>query len=272
MVGVGSSSLPFPIKRRVMAHSDSSLGMSSSDKEGMILKVIGLLFFAFLLVGPMPADDYVVQRGDSPSAIAQKKKVPVDLLQRANPDIDWTKLKPGEKLSLPDRYTVKAGDTLYSLCRLWGVDQASVLALNDLVGPSALRSGQLVFIPAPKVTGRSVPPPVAASFWPVEKTPKNEGDKLKSVTFGTSGETFRSVSSGAVVFQGEFRGVGRVLLVQRDDKTVFGYGNFESSSVEFGQTVARGQLLGVTSSRPSQKLSFFAFRQTDSLDVFTVKR
>jgi len=255
-----------------MAHSDSSLRMFPSDKEGMIPKGIGLLFFAFLLVTPVPADDYVVQKGDSPSVIAQKKKVPGDLLQRANPDMDWTKLKPGDRLAIPERYTVKTGDTLYSLCRGWGVDQGAVLALNDLSSPTALRVGQVLFIPAPKTAVKVSPVSVSPAFWPVEKPPKNENDKLKSVTFGTSGEPFRSVSSGTVVFQGEFRGVGRVMMIQRDDKTVFAYGNFEKSAVEFGQAVTRGQVLGATSSRPAQKLAFFAFRQTESLDVFTVRR
>lgn len=255
-----------------MAHSDSSLRIPRSDKEGMILKVISLLFFALVLGGPIFADDYLVQKGDTPSGIALKKKVPSDLLQRANPDVDLAKLKPGDHLVVPDRYSVKAGDTLYTLSRLWGVDQAAVLALNDLSGPSALKTGQILFLPVPKAAVKGAPSAAPGSFWPVEKTPRNEGDKLKSVTFATQGESFRSVSSGTVVFQGEFRGVGRVLLVQRDDKAVFAYGNFESSLVEFGQSVSRGQLLGATSSRPSQRLAFFAFRQTETLDVFTLKR
>jgi LysM repeat protein len=255
-----------------MAHSDSSFRMSASDKEGMIPQGIGLLFFAFLLLGPLAAEDYVVVKGDTATAVSAKKKVSAELLQRANPDEDWTKLKPGEHLFVPDKYTVKAGDTLYSLCRTWGVDQAAVLALNDLAGAAVLKSGQVLYIPAPKPVVKTAATVVPASFWPVDKTPKSEGDRLKSVSFATAGEAFRSVSSGTVVYQGEFRGVGRVLLVQRDDKTVFAYGNFENSSVEFGQAISRGQVLGTTSSRTSQRLAFFAFRQTESLDVFTAKR
>jgi len=253
-----------------MTQSDSSFRVNASDKEGMVPKGISLLFFAFLLIATVAAEDYPIQKGDSASAVAQKNKVPADVLQRANPDFDWAKAKPGDRLFVPDRYLVKSGDTLYSLCRSWGVDQSAVLALNNLAGPTALRSGQLLFIPAPKAALKSAT--AGGVYWPVDKTPKSEGDKLKSVTFPTSGEPFRSVSGGTVVFQGEFRGVGRVLMVQRDDKAVFAYGNFESSAVEFGQSVSRGQVLGTTSSRPSQKLSFFAFRQTDPLDVFTIRR
>jgi len=250
--------------------NDSSFWASASDKEGMIPKGVGLLFFALLVMGPLFAEDYLVAKGDSAAAVAAKKKLPTDLLQRANPDQDWTKLKPGDHLLVPERYTVKPGDTLYSLCRQWGVDQAAVMALNNL-SSSTLKSGQTVYIPAPKAAV-STSVPGTTAFWPVDKTPKSESDRLKSVSFGTAGENFRSVSSGTVVYEGEFRGVGRVLFVQREDKTIFAYGNFESSSVQFGQAVTKGQTLGTTSNRPSQRLTFFAFRQTESLDVFSTKR
>jgi len=261
-----------------MVFSDLSFRIWISDKEGMIPKGVGLLFFVLVLLGPLWSEPYLVQKGDTGSSIASKHKIPSELLRKVNPDLDWQHLKVGDRLTLPERYVVKAGDTLYSLCRGWGVDQADVLALNNLSGPSALNKGQTLFLPAKaKVSGPAAPvaetpATLGATLWPVDKPPRPEGDKLKSVTFATTGENFRSVSPGTVVYLGEFRGVGRVLLVQSPDKTVFAYGNFENATVEFGQSVSRGQVLGATSSRISQKLSFFAFRQTDSLDVFTVKR
>jgi murein DD-endopeptidase MepM/ murein hydrolase activator NlpD len=260
-----------------LAFSDSSFRTVTSDKEGMMPRVIGLLFFALAVLVPVHAEDYVLLKGDTLAGIASKTKVPVDLLQRANPDMDLQHLKAGAALSIPGRYTVKAGDTLYSLCRLWGVDQAAVLALNGWPANYNLKRGQTVYYPAAATSPTPTPATVAAPasgpvFWPVDRKPHPEGDKLKSVTFATTGEAFRSVSSGTVVYLGEFRGVGRVLLVQGADKTVFAYGNFESAEVQFGQNVSRGQVLGVTSPRPSQKLSFFAFLQSDPLDVYSAKR
>jgi len=239
--------------------------MELSDKEGMIQKVIGLLFFSLLLVLTAAADDYVIQKGDTAGVIAQKKKIPTEVLKRANPELDLEKLKAGESLSLPERYSVKAGDTLYSLSRLWKVDLALVLEWNGLTAASVLKAGQTLFVPFKSRV-------VVGPFWPVEKKPHAEEDKLKAVTFSTTGEPFRSVSAGTVIYQGEFRGVGRVLMVQAEDKVVFAYGNYESSLVEYGQAVTKGQVLGNTSPRTSQKLSFFAFKQNESLDVFAVKR
>lgn len=260
-----------------MTRSDSSFRMLRSDIEGMIPKGIGLLFFVLVALVPVAAEDYLVQRGDTGTSIAQKHKIPADVLQRANPDSSWQKLKVGERLVVPERYEVKAGDTLYSLSRSWGVDQSAVLALNGLAASSTLKVGQVLYLPPttkakPTTVATTTSPTSASVFWPVDRTPRPEGDKLKAVTFATVGESFRSVSSGTVVYLGEFRGVGRVLLVQGADKSVFAYGNFESPAVEFGQTVSRGQVLGQTSSRSSQKLYFFAFRQSDPLDVFTAKR
>lgn len=258
-----------------MTRSDSSFWMVTSDIEGMIPQGIGLLFFVLLLAMPLTAEDYVIQKGDTATSIAAKRKLSSEVLQRANPNSDWKRLQVGERLLIPDRYVVKSGDTLYSLCRSWGVEQSAVLALNGLTASSALKVGQVLFVPppsAPKKAPAPTSPTSSSVFWPVERTPHAEGDRLKSVTFATSGEAFRSVSSGTVAYLGEFRGVGRVLLVQTPDKTVFAYGNFESAAVEFGQSVTRGQVLGTTSSRNSQKLSFFAFRKTDPLDVFTTKR
>jgi murein DD-endopeptidase MepM/ murein hydrolase activator NlpD len=259
--------------------------MVASDKEGMMPRVIGLLFFALALLVPAQAEDYILQKGETLGSVAGKKKVSVDLLVRANPELDAQHLKVGTTLNVPERYVVKSGDTLYSLCRIWGVEQAEVAALNGWPAAFTLMKGQVVFIPRGARSGSVAPtaslsptpvpaPPVASSsvFWPVERKPHPEGDKLKSVTFATTGEPFRSVSSGTVVYLGEFRGVGRVLLVQGADQSVFAYGNFESAEVQFGQSVSRGQILGATSPRSSQKLMFFAFQQSDPLDVFSAKR
>jgi LysM repeat protein len=238
----------------------------------MNLKGVGLFFLALLgVASPVQAGDYVVLKGDSVTTVAQKQKLSVELLRRANPEVDWEHLKAGARLTVPDRYVVKTGDTLYSLARGWGVDQSAVLALNGLAGPGALKSGQILFIP-PSAPVRTTVPAVSSSYWPVERTPKATGDKLKSVTFATSGEPFRAVAPGTVLYIGEFRGAGRMLLVQASDKVVFAYGNFEDSTVAFGQVVVKGQVLGTTSSRSSQKLIFFAFKDSEPLDVLTVKR
>lgn len=244
----------------------------------MTRKLFGLLSFLFIGAGVLWAGSYTVQKGDTGTLLSGRVKVPLAILEKANPGLDWKRLKVGDQLQVPERHQVQPGETLYSLSRSWGFDVATVVQFNGLASNSALKAGQVLFVPPsgsakrPTTAAVVASPPPKAIQWPVDRKPIEEKDKLKSVTFATNGESFRSVSSGTVAYLGEFRGVGRVLLVQRSDKSVFGYGNFETANVSFGQTVQTGDVLGVSSRRANQKLFFFAFRGSEPLDVFSPKR
>jgi len=262
--------------------------VQATDIEGMIHRMVCLLFFV-LVVSPFArAETFIVSHGDTPSQIAASHSIPLALLKKANPGFDWIHLKTGDKVLVPGRYQVKPGDTLYSLGRQWHVEVALLLDWNHLGSPDALKSGQTLYFPeAPQGATPSSPSSVtpeknsenpshpvstASLFWPVASSPHKESDRLKSVTFASTGEEFRSVASGTVVFLGEFRGVGRVLLVQSIDGLIYAYGNFASAEVAFGQSVIKGTALGRTSSQEGQRLRFFIFRNKDALDPFVIKR
>lgn len=227
-----------------------------------------------LVLASVHAKDYQVLKGDSLSAIATKNHVSMDSVRRANPSVDWAKLRVGTAVVIPDVYTVKPGDTLYSLARNWGLEQSVLLEFNGISSPS-LKVGQVLYLPvsAAKTSPHAAVPTVTdGPFWPVSVKPEPSNDRFHSVRFATTGESFASVSSGVVVYLGDFRGIGRVLFVQRTDGTVFAYGNFDSAEVGFGQSVIRGQVLGKSSSRENQKLTLFAFRGSKNLDIFTLLR
>ncbi len=46
-------------------------------------------------------DEYIVKAGDGGTKIAKGAGVSIGELQAVNPGVDWTKLKPGQKLKLP---------------------------------------------------------------------------------------------------------------------------------------------------------------------------
>ena len=48
-------------------------------------------------------DEYIVKAGDTGTKIAKANGVSVSDLQAVNPGIDWTKLKPGNKVKLPKK-------------------------------------------------------------------------------------------------------------------------------------------------------------------------
>jgi LysM repeat protein len=53
--------------------------------------------------GPVVAGpgEYVVKAGDSGAKIARANGCSLTDLQKVNPNVNWTKLKPGDKIKLP---------------------------------------------------------------------------------------------------------------------------------------------------------------------------
>ncbi len=81
---------------------------------------------------------YTVQKGDSLYSIAKKFGITVDELKKANNKTS-NLLTIGETLNIPDNntspgrvHTVQAGDTLYSIARLYNTTVSDVMRLNNL--------------------------------------------------------------------------------------------------------------------------------------------
>lgn len=145
--------------------------------------------------------DYVVVKGDTLGKIAKKNGVTLKALKDANPGVIPTKLKVGQKLTLPaggssaatastgvsagaatadvsgDTYTVKSGDTLTKIAKANGTTVKALEAANGL-STTKIKVGQKLKIPvkadaaasAPTVDSTPAPamPPVPA---PVETAP-----------------------------------------------------------------------------------------------------
>jgi LysM repeat protein len=122
---------------------------------------------------------YVVQAGDTLSAIALQCQVPLAALQAANPNSD--PLAIGRILAVPGSpaapamvpasqvapaspqdsaratapagsatlYVIRAGDTLSALALRFGTTVAVLARYNGLTDPNRLRVGQILRIPAP---------------------------------------------------------------------------------------------------------------------------
>ncbi|HEU6448343.1 MAG TPA: LysM peptidoglycan-binding domain-containing protein [Verrucomicrobiae bacterium] len=114
--------------------------------------------------------EYVVVRGDTLGKIAKAHGVSVKALEAANPNVVPTKLKVGQKLTIPAggtstssatstaapmdnsmggevTYTVKSGDTLTKIAKAKGVTVKAIEAANNL--PSTkIYVGQKLKIPA----------------------------------------------------------------------------------------------------------------------------
>ena len=120
-------------------------------------------------LAPAAGSDYVVVKGDSLAKIAKKNGVTVKALQAANPGVVPTKLKIGQKLSIPAggstssssaaptsavsgdtmtaSYTVKSGDTLTKIAKAHGTSVKAIEAANGL-STTKIKVGQKLKIPS----------------------------------------------------------------------------------------------------------------------------
>ena len=125
--------------------------------------------------------EHVVTKGDNFSTIAKKYSIGVNSIAKANPGVDSSRLKIGQKLSIPpaeagtpktvkgnensaaaDAYVVKSGDTLGRIAREHKTTVKSLRDANRLK-TDAIKVGQKLKLPAATIapsTGTKSPAPI----------------------------------------------------------------------------------------------------------------
>jgi LysM repeat protein len=119
------------------------------------------------------ATEHVIAKGETFGVLAKKYGVSTKALQQANPGVDSTKLKIGQKINIPPKppggsaspsasgakaaepevglgetlYTVKKGDTLTKVSKSSGVSVKAIRAANSL-RTDQLKPGQKLKLPA----------------------------------------------------------------------------------------------------------------------------
>ena len=136
------------------------------------------------------AQEYVIAKGDTFSSIAKKLGVSVKAIEQANPDVQPTKLKIGQKIQVPapaaasaagapaaaastdaaaggdeQTYSVKSGDTLTKIASQFGVTIKALRSENSLT-TDKIKVGQKLKIPA-----KTSAPAPAAPAAPAAPTP-----------------------------------------------------------------------------------------------------
>jgi len=110
---------------------------------------------------------YTVQAGDGLMAIGRKFDVSQAEITAANPNINEN-IKVGQKLYIPVKnssqppvkqqdnskevveHKVEAQQTFFAICKIYGVSQEEVLALNKGLEPAQIKIGQIIKIPVVK--------------------------------------------------------------------------------------------------------------------------
>ncbi|MCC7071357.1 MAG: peptidoglycan DD-metalloendopeptidase family protein [Deltaproteobacteria bacterium] len=167
--------------------------------------------------------------------------------------------------SAPGRmHTVAAGETVWDIARQSGLSVEEIVEVNGLRSADEIAAGQVLYLPAGALPSIDVPPSAervepspaaplgtASLVWPAD------GVVLRSFASGKrafeglliaapAGTPVRAVSAGEVAFVGDDKtALGLLVIVKHDDELASIYGHLESAAVSAGQTVGRGQTLGV---------------------------
>jgi LysM repeat protein len=138
-------------------------------------------------VNEIPGTEYVVVKGDTFAKIAKKNGVSVKAIQAANPGVEPTKLKVGQKLSIPassggaaamtggpvstgsgvagETYTVKSGDSLTKIAKMHNTTIKAIRAENNLT-TDHIKVGQKLKIPTRAEAAAPAPAPAPVAPMP----------------------------------------------------------------------------------------------------------
>ncbi len=219
--------------------------------------------------------EYTVGKGDTISGIAQKYGVSVDTVRWANEIGAETALKPGQTIKISPVtgvvHKVKKGDTVYSVAKYYGVDPQAVVdyPFNTFTNDETfeLAVGQILIVP----DGELPKPQAAPRQYLAQQTP-NAGTVAASGVFiwptsGAISQSFRwyhraidianktgtpilAADAGKIIVAGwpDNIGYGNRVMIDHGNGYITLYGHMSKVLVEIGQTVKRGDTIGLMGS------------------------
>jgi len=165
---------------------------------------------------------------------------------------------------------VKRHQTLWRICKTYGVDINEVARVNHIQDPSKIRVGQKIFIPRAKRVlkvdiyiddiggrrGRSEDPKKIALArgrfsWPVRgKVTREFGirgtTKHDGIDISAPRDTpIKAANSGRVLYSGsEIKGYGNIIIIEHEQGFTTVYAHNDVNDVSEGEKVGRGQIIG----------------------------
>ena len=206
---------------------------------------------------------------------------------------------PVEKPSSPLKtkgvtHVVERHQTLYRICKTYGVDLKGVASLNSIIDPSKIETGQRIFIPgAKKVLKVEIYiDDVAAEqgekskiaykkldfIWPVEgkisdvfkeaESKKHQGIDISSPV----GTPIKASNAGKVIYSNNgIKGYGNLIILRHSEEYVTVYAHNQVNLVEEGTWAEKGQIIGKvgeTGRATGPHLHFEIRRNNKPLDPF----
>lgn len=171
----------------------------------------------------------------------------------------------------PATYTVRRGDTLYSISWRHGLDYHDVARWNGIGRDYVIRPGQVLKLYSGRSTSRSAraqPAPAAPRAtpprptgppvrwqWPVASgaatlTTRPNGGQGLTIT-GPLGEEIRSAGAGRVVYTGSgLLGYGQLVIIKHNETYLSAYGHTQAVIVREGDAVTAGQRIATMGAGP----------------------
>ena len=257
-----------------------------------------------LLLAPctaVSAVEYKVEKGDTLYGISKRYGVSVDKICDANGMELNSVLKIGQVLEIPsmdsepvqkssvkkyETYKIKKGDTLYRLALDYDLSVNQLLNYNSLDASVALQIGQEIRIPLTESEKDLASLPNLT-----EKDPRNYGEKKgdpslqwpvknPDVTYmigkvggvqlsAKKNESVTAIHGGAVLYVGNYRGYGNVVIIVTDDGIKYIYAGLDSIRVKKGDFVSFGDSIGsagTDSIKGTSMISLIVYQKTTPVD------
>lgn len=219
--------------------------------------------------------EYTVQKGDTIAGIAQKFGVTVDTIRWANELNDSMTIKPGQTLKISPVtgvvHKVKKGDTVYSIAKNYNTDAQGIVdyPFNTFTNDETfdLAVGQILIVPDGVMPKPQAPPtqyfaqqtPNAGTIvasgifvWPTQGV-ITQGFKWyhRAVDIANKmGTPILAADAGKVTVAGwpDNVGYGNRVMIDHGNSYLTLYGHMSKILVTAGQTVKRGDVIGLMGS------------------------
>lgn len=219
---------------------------------------------------------YTIQQGDTLYSIGNQFKVSVDALQYINGLTDSSVLTVGKEITIPPVsgliHEVEKGDTLNSIANEYDVAPQAIADFNYILDTEKLAVGTELVIPGGKVPEEPAPViyvPVQPSFGQPGSAVEDKGYCVWPTTVRTISQYFTwyhngldiaagrgnamppllACNSGTVIRSGwDPFGLGLHVILDHGDGYQTVYGHMSRIDVSFGESVSRGEQLGMMGS------------------------
>ena len=164
-------------------------------------------------------------------------------------------------------HVVERHQTLYRICKTYGVDLKETASLNGITDPSKIETGQRIFIAGAKrvlkveiyiddVTAEQgekskIVYKKLDFIWPVEGKISNAFEGAESTRHqgidipSPIGTPIKASNAGKVIYSGNgIKGYGNLIILRHSEEYVTVYGHNQINLVEEGTWAEKGQIIG----------------------------